>query len=252
MTRLWKIAATAIITLAVGVALYKSKQAHDARAELQKLKAAQNSLSKEIGDVQASLANLKNQLASLQEENARLKTNKNDTELVNLRNEVARLRSLPDDFVDLQKKLKHSSAPLASWKTNDLANVGRATPLNALRSYVFASQFDNEQMRGSFAGDDVDPPDPDALQKFITKKVEHQSRIIDMNIVGYQLLSQTWLAEDKVRMTLKVMASEELGISLPLTLRNINGEWKVVVFNLRDKNGAVTELEFINASPRGD
>jgi hypothetical protein len=73
-----------------------------------------------------------------------------------------------------------------------------------------------------------------------------------MNIVGYQLSSQTWLGEDKVQMNLKVMASEDLGISLPLTLRNVNGEWKVVVFNLRDKNGAVKELEFINAPPRDD
>jgi regulator of replication initiation timing len=249
MTKLWKIAAIAILVVAVGVGLYKANQARDARAELQKLKAARESLTKEISDLQASLAAMKNQLANLQEENSRLKTSTNETELLSLRDEVARLRSLPDDFADLQKQLQHSSPILASWKTNDLADVGRATPVDALRSFAYASQFAPGKMQNSFVGDDVDPPSEEALQKYIKNKIEHQSLIVDMPIAGYKILSQSWLATDKVRVDLGVMAGEDYGISFPFTLRNVNGEWKLVLFNIRDKHGAVTEIEPIKDSP---
>ena len=249
MIRFWKIAAIAILFVTVGLALYKGKQARDIRAELQKLQAEESPLAKEIADLQASLANMKNQLSNLQEENARLKTNSNETELLILRDEVTRLSSLPDDVATLQKKLKQSSANLATWKTNDLADVGRGTPIDALRSFAYASQFAHEKMQNSFVGDDVDPPSGEALQKFINEKIEHQSLIIDMNVAGYRILSQSPLAPDKVRVDLEVLASEEFGISLPFTLRKVNGEWKLVVFNVRDKHEAVTEVELVNESP---
>lgn len=252
MTKFQRFATTVLIIAligAIGMALHELNQTRDARAEAKALQAEQDSLTKEVSDLQTSLAILKNQLANVQEENSRLKTNSNEAELLNLRDELTRLRSLPDDIATLQNKLKQSSATLATWKTNDLADVGRGTPIDALRSFAYASQFAHEKMRNSFVSDDVDPPSEEALQKFIKDEIEHHSLIIDMNIAGYKILSQSSLAPDKLRMDLEVMASEEIGISVPFTLRKVNGEWKVVVFNVRNEYGAITGQAIVNKSP---
>lgn len=248
MTKTQKIAITALLVAAIGAALYENRQAENARAELQKLEAQQAPLAKEITDLQAGLAGMTNQLANLQVENLRLRKNPDKTELLKLRSEVTNLRPLQDDVVALQKMLKQSSAGLAQWKTNELADAGRASPIDVLQTYLHFSQVEPAKIRNDLVGDDADPPDQEELEKFIKSKIDQP----DMNmtdITGFKILSQNWLASDKVQVELQILSAGGVGVSAPFTLRNIDGEWKLVVFNVRDKQGNVSQLDFFHATP---
>jgi hypothetical protein len=138
--------------------------------------------------------------------------------------------------------LKQSSAGLAEWKTNELADVGRANPIDALQTYIYsAKNFDPAKIQDCIVGNSADPTDPEALQKFIKDQNNHPG---DSDAAGYKILSQNWLVSDKVQVELEVLEDGGLGISAPFTLQNINGEWKVVVFNNRDKNGNFIQIGF--------
>ena len=249
MTTIRKIAVIAVAAVAILTAVYQANQARDARSEAQNLWAKQSQLARQIADLQDSLANATNQLASLLEENARLKNHSNELELLKLRSEVTRLRPLQEDVVALQKKLQRSSGNLVDWKTNDLEDAGRADPIDALRTYLYLSQnFNPDKIQNGVVGDDTDPPDKDELQNFIKSESNHP-RPTD-GIADYKILSQTQLSPDKVEVELNVtFGDSRMGISTPFTLQNINGEWKLVVFNVRDGNGKLNHLSFVNESP---
>lgn len=249
MTKVQKIAAAAALILAIFTAVYQGKRARDGRGELQKLQTEQASLTKETNDLQADVASMTNQLAMLQAKNSALEKTGDGTELLQLRDQVAQLRPLQDEVAAMQKTLKQSSAGLAHWKTNELANAGYAAPFDALQTFLYSSQPDPPKITNCFVGDDVDPPSEDALQKFIKLKTEHQRGLIDMGIIGYKVLSQNWLTADKVRVEVEVISPDGVGVVLPITLRKINDEWKLVVFNIRDRHGAVNDVQLINTAP---
>ncbi len=246
MSKFLKIAVAAVLILAILAAVYQTNQAAAARDEALTLRAQQAQFAKQIADLQESLANLNNQLTDLLAENSRLRNNPNEVELLKLRGEVTRLRPLQDDVVALQQKLKQSPAILSEWKTNELADAGRASPINALETYIYSSQkFDPAKIQNSVVGDDADPPDPDALQTFIKSASNHPQ--VSDGVVDYKILSETQLAPDKVQVELNATFGDtRMGISIPYTLQNINGEWKLVVFNIRDGNGKFNHLGFVN------
>jgi hypothetical protein len=253
MTKFQKLAAAVMLTaliVAIGAALYEGQQAREARAEAQELRLELAPLTQKIADMEAAFEPLSNQLQSLVTENSRLKNNSNDLELLKLRGEVTRLRPLQDDVATLQNMLKQSSAGLAQWKTNDLSDVGRATPIDAIQSYLYSSGTTNvANIKSSIVGDDIDPPTPEALQGFIKGEIDHPGMSEDMDITGYKILSQTWLGSDKARVELQMIAGGGVGMSGPFTLRKVDGEWKLVVFNVRGQDGKVSRLEFVTDSP---
>src|SRR6185312_575763 len=162
-----KIAIGAALAAAIAVTLVQTKRASTARAEAQNLRAGQALLFEQISNLQADLADLTYQLAFVHAENPARKNNSTDIELLKLRGEVTRLRPLQDDVIALQKMLKQSSAGLAEWKTNELADVGRANPIDALQTYIYSGQnFDPARIKDCIIVDSADPPSPDALQKF--------------------------------------------------------------------------------------
>jgi hypothetical protein len=62
-------------------------------------------------------------------------------------------------------------------------------------------------------------------------------------VTDYRILSQTLVSSDEVQLEINALFGGS-GISVPLTLRNVNGAWKLVVFNIRDKDGKVSQLGF--------
>jgi hypothetical protein len=137
---------------------------------------------------------------------------------------------------------------LPAWKTNEIANAGYTTPLNALQTYIYSSKNTNiAEIKNSVVGDDVDPPSAEALRNFINDESNHS--LGNEGVSGYKILSETWLTPDKVQVELSVSGNHQMGISAPLVLRNVNGEWKLVVFNVRDADGKFNHLGFINDSP---
>ena len=95
MTTLQKIAVTAALTVTIGAGAYAIKQAHDARAEAQKLQAQQAPLAEQVQQLQAERDKATNQIAWLNEELAR--NEKNNLELLKLRGEIGVLRQQADD-----------------------------------------------------------------------------------------------------------------------------------------------------------
>jgi hypothetical protein len=250
MTKFQKIALAAAFTLAIFTAFYQTKRAHNTLEEEQQLRKQQAQSAKQITDLKDSLANERDEVADLLAENSRLRNNSNEMELLKLRGEVTRLRPLQDDVVALQKMLQQSSAGLAQWKTNELTDAGRATPIDALQSYLYSSQNTNAaKIQSGIVGDDIDPPTPEALQDFIKHEIDHPDATADTDIMGYKILSQTWLASDKVSMELQMITTGGIGMSAPFTLRKVDGEWKLVTFNIRDSQGKVNRLEFIQNPP---
>jgi len=58
------------------------------------------------------------------------------------------------------------------------------------------------------------------------------------------VLSQALLSPNEAVLVLnEQFGADGAGVSGPLTLRNIQGVWKVVVFNTRDADGKVTSLD---------
>ncbi len=248
MSKLGKVALAATLALAILTAFHQTKLARDARNEARKLREQQAQLANQISSLQSSLTEKESRLEDLLAENMPLKSNADETELLKLRGEVTRLRPLQADVVALQKKLQEPPAGLPTWKTNELANVGRADPLSALQTYIFSCQQTNmAEVQNSVVGDDVDPLSDEAFQKFINEKNSHP---IDRDIAAFRVISETWLAPDKVQLELSVsMGKDGMGVSVPFTLRNVNGEWKLVVFNTRDSDGKLNGVGFFNRGP---
>jgi hypothetical protein len=146
--------------------------------------------------------------------------------------------------------VNQSSAGLAQWTTNELTDAGRTTPIDALQTFLYSSQNTNAaNIRNGIVGDDIDPPPQEALQDFIKKQIDNPGVAMDgMDVAGYKILSQTWLASDKVRLELQFITTGGVGISGPFTLRKVNGEWKLVAFNIRDEQGKVTQVDFVTDS----
>jgi len=240
-----KITLIALVGATIGLAIYEIQQADNVRAELQNLQAQQSPFIEQISNLRASLADMTNQLAVLLAENARLKTDPNRTELLKLRSEVTRLRPLQEDVATLQLMVKQSSGGLVEWKTNDLADAGCASPVDALKTYFYSSKSDPAKLQNGVVGDDVDPPSEDAVQNFIKGKDNPLGmRGANWKIEGYKILSQSWLGPGKAQVELEVMANGGFRFGEVFTLRKINGEWKLVVFNVRDKDGTVRTVDF--------
>jgi hypothetical protein len=241
----------ALVAVAIGLAIYEIHQADSVCLETQNLRAQQTPLTEQISNLRASLGSLTNQLDVLLAENARLKTNSNPTELLKLRSEVTRLRPLQDDVATLQQMVKQSSAPF-EWKTNEVADVGCATPAEALKTYIYSAQFNPAKLREGVVADNVDPPDQDDVQDVIESKRSHL-RMTDAfwQIEGYKVLSQTWLGPGLAQVELESMVGGGggAGVAETFTLRKVNGEWKLVVFNIRGKDGAVRTVDYWHEEP---
>ena len=89
MTTLQKTVITATLAVVAGVGIYEARQASQLREQVQTLQ-QQAPLAEQIEQLQHERDNVTNRLTSLQDDNERL--NRNTTELLRLRAEVARLR----------------------------------------------------------------------------------------------------------------------------------------------------------------
>ena len=251
MTKYPNIAIIALAGVTIGLAIYQIQKADSARAETQHLQAQQSPLAEQISNLRASLANLTNELSILLAENARLKTNSSQTELLKLRSEATRLRPLQDDVATLQQMVKQSATAI-EWKTNEVADVGCATPVNALKTYIYSAQFNPSKLQNGVVGDDVDPPSEDDVQDVIDSKGSHL-RMTDgfWKIEGYKILSQTWLAPGLAQVELESMVGDGggAGFAETFTLRKVDSEWKLVVFNVRDKQGNVRTVDYWHEEP---
>ncbi|MGZ4963031.1 MAG: RNA polymerase sigma factor [Limisphaerales bacterium] len=93
MTTFQKIAVTAALAATIGAGIYEAKQAHDARNETARLQAQQAPMQEQIRQLQNSFAESTNRLGDLLAENAQLKSNPHEAELLKLRGQVGVLQA---------------------------------------------------------------------------------------------------------------------------------------------------------------
>jgi len=91
MTTLQKTVITTAIAVALGTGIYQARQSANARAEVQRLRQQSLPSTQQIQQLQHERDEIARQLASLREENEKLKTNAD--EILRLRSEVTRLRA---------------------------------------------------------------------------------------------------------------------------------------------------------------
>jgi type II secretory pathway pseudopilin PulG len=95
MTTRQKAVITAVFTATVGAGIYGTRQAVNARAEVQTLREQQMALTEQIQQFQRERDETARLLAAFREDNQRL--NQNSSELAKLRSEVMQLRNNPKD-----------------------------------------------------------------------------------------------------------------------------------------------------------
>ena len=93
MTTFQKTIITAALVATVGTGIFEAHQAAQLRAQNQSSQQQQASLTTQVRQLSQLLTDATNQLAGLAAENAQLKSNSNENELLKLRGEVAQLRT---------------------------------------------------------------------------------------------------------------------------------------------------------------
>jgi len=240
MTIIQKTIITATLAVVAGAGIYEAHQAAQLQNQIQTLQQQQAPLAEQIQRLQRERDAATNRLVGLLAENSRLKSNPNQNELLKLRGEVTRLRPLQRDVTTLKKLAAQSMSGLPEWKPDQVKNVGRATPQDALQTYLWSGNTTNlSEIGNSLVGDENDPPSPDALREFINDRSNHP--FSNDGVTDYRILSQTLVSSDEVQLEINALFGGS-GVSVPLTLRNVNGAWKLVVFNIRDKDGKVSQL----------
>lgn len=104
MTTLQKTLVTATLAVAIGTGIYEARQAAHLREQNQTLQKQQAPLAEEIQQLQRERDEATNRLAGLLVENARLKSNPNQMELLKLRGEVTQLRAATNGLPDATTK----------------------------------------------------------------------------------------------------------------------------------------------------
>ena len=244
MTRLQKIIVCVAIAIATALFVNQVRVTRAARADVAKLQAQQANWTNQIARLQAALAAKDDPLSATPTQNSAPGDSSNESELLKLRAEVTRAHSSEGDLAMLRHLLAQSSQPFREWKTNELLNAGRAEPISAVETFLFLSQqADPTELKSGLVGDDVDPPDPDETEKFLANRANFDG--FGREVSAVKVISQNWLSPDRVQVqVLAEMGGTGVGIAVPLTLRNVNGEWKIMMFNNRDATGKIQEVSY--------
>lgn len=239
-------AVAGVVVVAIGVlAIYEARQAAQLREQNQTLQQQQAPLAEQIQQLQHERDDATNRLAGLLAENERLKSGQDKIELLKLRGEATRLHLLQDEISALRKMASYSTSSLAEWKPAQLINVGRTTPQATLQTYLWSSLTTNfDEFGECFVADTNDPPTNDYIRQLANDQDDFFNPFNMSDISKIKVLSQTMLSPDEALLEVNLQFRERgEGMSLPLTLRKVNGVWKLVVFNVRDPvNGRVEKI----------
>ena len=170
MTTLQKTLAVTTIAVFAGAGIYEAHQATRLRSQVQTLRRQQAPLAEQIRQLQRDRDDATNRVFDLLAENARLTTNPNDSELLKLRGEIARLRRESNEL----SALKYSQLPLDTNSIEVAANlwVSRAAILKNwfeqhpeeripefkyLRDYDWLDAVKTSNMQGPYAAGNEAP-----------------------------------------------------------------------------------------------
>jgi len=138
MTTLQKTVVTAALA-AVGTGIFEAHQAAQLREQNQALQQQQTTLAGQIQQLQGERDGATNQLAGLLAENAQLKSNENENELLKLRGEVTRLENAK---TEAENDPVESAAKAWLTKVNLLKQRLEHTPNEKIPELQFATEID--------------------------------------------------------------------------------------------------------------
>lgn len=168
-----------------------------------------------------------------------------DSRLRALQNEVLRLRgrvgALTKDSEELRRFISGAPNALPSWVPDGLTNAGRASPLGALQTFLWAAtRHDQQEMLRAVIADPLDP----AMDAETVRIVAGQERDSLRRAAKIQVLSQSEISPGLVE-TQYVAENKTAGGDLRrMTFVQERGEWRAIVFADRKPDGTPWHFGF--------
>jgi uncharacterized protein YlxW (UPF0749 family) len=154
MTTLQKTLVTVTVAVLAGAGIYETRQAAQLRDKVQTLQQQQTPMAEQVQQLQNNFADETNRLMMLMLENARLKSNSNQTELLKLRGQVGvlqgQINSLKNNLTASQTNSTFAEAAMQRWLDTDVARqdlsmamIGYAKSHNGLLPLSFSELIEN-------------------------------------------------------------------------------------------------------------
>jgi RNA polymerase sigma factor (sigma-70 family) len=122
MTILQKTLITATLAIVAGAGIYKAHQAAQLQNQIQTFQQQQAPLADQIRQLQHERDDATNQVAGLLAENAQLKSNSNENELLRLRGQVAPAQANARELARLKSTLANQTGKMPDYLTNAMAS----------------------------------------------------------------------------------------------------------------------------------
>jgi RNA polymerase sigma factor (sigma-70 family) len=230
MTALQKTIVTATIAVLGGAGIYEARQASQLRDQVQTLQQQQTVAEEQMQQLQRTSDEATNRTAVLRADNDRL--NKNSTELLRLRSEVARLRQQVQELdaaqrnnsqqaTDSKPKTIDSGLPRESW-----AFTGYQSPESAVQSAAWAAREGDAKV----ILESITP----AFREWITTNASAQNDLATEGLYGfstetksYRVVNTQTNSETKQVLFIWYDDYYDKGHGVSLPLKKIDGQWKI-------------------------
>jgi hypothetical protein len=231
-------ALSTVVLLALGGALiYQARKVSAFTATVHRLEREQVLLTEQNEALARQRDEALNKFAALRDQSEAPVGNM--SELLRLRGEVSRLRSSEKEIAREAARQARRGTALPTWKPDRAANVGRGRPVDALQTYIWSGMTTNPaELAACVVGDQNDPPDARSIQKII----DNPQGQVFKGLTQLTQLSQTSLSASEVLLEFTGRPGPDLEVTRTVMLRNINGEWRLVLFNQRDSDGRITHV----------
>jgi hypothetical protein len=237
MTALQKALMIGILIVLGGAFIYEARKASGLATENQGLRRERTVLVEEEEGLTRQRDEALKEVASLRDYVGML--GRETAEVPKLRGEVSRLRSLNKEAVLERAQKPQAASALPVWESNNAMNVGRAKPGDALQTYIWSGMTTNSsEFALCVVADEKDPPAPQSIRKIIDNPQEQ----IFKGLIEMKRLSQTPISANEVLLEFTGHPAPDLDITRAVTLRKIDGEWRLVLFNQRDDDGKITHV----------
>ena len=213
MTALQKTIIGTALVAAVGTGVFEAHQASQLRDQVQTLQQKQAPLAEQIQQLQRERDDATNRVAGLLVENSRLRSNSSESELLKLRAEVTRLKTIQATAKPSSKQAK----PEGYLTMDQLRFSGYGTPQAAFESMRWAAVTGNYRVY-------VDSLAPEDRQQIIRSQFMVITNV-QKTLSGLQVLAEKRLGD---RAELKVIEDGDSGSLIVVwPFEQIGGEWKM-------------------------
>lgn len=237
MTTLQKTLSIGILIVLGGAIVYEVRKASAQAAQILGLRQEQTVLLEENKNLTRERDKALKELTTLRDYVGVLRSA--TAEVPKLRGEISRLRSLSKEAVLERMQQPQAASALPVWESNNATNVGRSTPGDALQTYIWSGMTTNSsELALCVVPDENDPPDAPSTRKII----DNPHGQIFKGLLDIRRLSQTPTSANEVILEFTGRSTSDLEVTRAVTLRKIDGEWRLVLFNQRNDNGEVTHV----------